>query len=186
MARSSAGEVNIVKPLELQRKMRQIIDNPVIATDVEVSFFPLILIIILTPTLASSSSSSPSSSSSLLQMKLFLHPSVSFTPLAPSYRVKTNNGVATFDIGNVTAESDLAVLFQPSGKLPARPLHPLLLSFLSSSLTSPSPSRSVFPSKFKSSIASLTTLSACASSPCQRNPPLFASFFSPFFPQVFC
>jgi len=32
----TSGEVTIVKPFELQRKMRQIIDNPVIATDVSV------------------------------------------------------------------------------------------------------------------------------------------------------
>ena len=49
MAQASSGEVTIVKPLELQRKMRQIIDNPIIATDVQVS-----------PT-TSSSSSTPSS-----------------------------------------------------------------------------------------------------------------------------
>jgi len=36
MAQKSGGDVNIVNPLELQRKMRQIIDNPVIATDVKI------------------------------------------------------------------------------------------------------------------------------------------------------
>lgn len=42
-ARISSGLVTIVKPFELQRKMREIIDNPTIATDVEVKiFFPSI------------------------------------------------------------------------------------------------------------------------------------------------
>jgi len=36
-AASTSGEVTIVKPFELQRKMRQIIDNPIIATDVSVN-----------------------------------------------------------------------------------------------------------------------------------------------------
>eukprot|EP01125_Pyxidicula_operculata_P017748 TRINITY_DN6254_c0_g1_i1.p1 TRINITY_DN6254_c0_g1~~TRINITY_DN6254_c0_g1_i1.p1 ORF type:complete len:945 (-),score=192.51 TRINITY_DN6254_c0_g1_i1:14-2848(-) len=36
MAHITGGDVNIVNPLELQRKMRQIIDNPIVATDVKV------------------------------------------------------------------------------------------------------------------------------------------------------
>jgi len=36
-AELTSGEVTIVKPFELQRKMRQIIDNPVVATDVKVN-----------------------------------------------------------------------------------------------------------------------------------------------------
>jgi len=36
MANLTGGEVNIVNPLELQRNMRRIIDNPVIATDVKI------------------------------------------------------------------------------------------------------------------------------------------------------
>ncbi len=43
MARNSAGVVNIVKPLELQRKMREIIDDPVVATDVKVHLSSLLL-----------------------------------------------------------------------------------------------------------------------------------------------
>jgi len=39
MAQITGGEVTIVKPLELQRKMRAIIDNPVIATDVKIRIF---------------------------------------------------------------------------------------------------------------------------------------------------
>ena len=35
-AELTSGNVNIVKALELQRKMRQIIDNPVVATGVQV------------------------------------------------------------------------------------------------------------------------------------------------------
>lgn len=37
-AEQTGGDITIVKPLELQRKMRQIIDNPVIATDVKIKF----------------------------------------------------------------------------------------------------------------------------------------------------
>lgn len=38
-AELSSGDVNIVKPFELQRRMRMIIDNPIIATDVQVRSF---------------------------------------------------------------------------------------------------------------------------------------------------
>jgi len=37
LAQKTSGNLTMVKPLELQRKMRQIIDNPVIATGVKVS-----------------------------------------------------------------------------------------------------------------------------------------------------
>lgn len=36
-AEFSNGEVNIVNPLELQRKVRKLVDTPVIATDVHVT-----------------------------------------------------------------------------------------------------------------------------------------------------
>lgn len=35
----TSGAVNIVKPLELQRKMRALVDNPVLGTDVSVKVF---------------------------------------------------------------------------------------------------------------------------------------------------
>lgn len=45
VAKATSGSVTIVKPLELQRRMRQIIDNPVIATDVNVSYQIIQLVI---------------------------------------------------------------------------------------------------------------------------------------------
>ena len=39
MTTKTSGTLTIVKPLELQRKMREIIDNPVIATDVKLKLF---------------------------------------------------------------------------------------------------------------------------------------------------
>lgn len=83
LAQDTSGTLTIVKPLELQRKMRQIIDNPVIATGVTLKVFTH-------PIFGFSASK---------------------TDETKDKKTKQSETVYTVKIGNVTALSDLAIDF---------------------------------------------------------------------------
>jgi hypothetical protein len=90
LAQETSGSLVIVNPLELQRKLRAIIDNPVTATDVSVKIFlpPLLRL--------------PTYNKSQKHLK------------EKSGGDQDETRVASISVGNVTATSDFAIDFDVS------------------------------------------------------------------------
>jgi len=104
MAQDTAGNVNIVKPPELQRKMRQIIDNPLVATDVKVKIImhPYLSISGLAEKVQNTTSTATTTTTT----------TTSTSTSSATAQTSNNSHVVSVDIGNANAETDIAFEFE--------------------------------------------------------------------------